>query len=126
MFRGKLKIIIILSLVVFVNSIVFFPKAVFAQKILAVGKTLPGATPEKFKPHFKPEAAVAWELYSKGVIREMYFRTDRPDAVFILECSNIEEAKKFLSDLPLVKAGLIDFDFIPLGPFLPLSILFSK
>ena len=126
MFKEKYKIIVALSLIFFVNSIILFPQVVFAQKILALGRTLPGATGEKMKPLFKPEAAVAWELYSKGIIREMYFRTDRPDAVFILECDNTEEARNFLNDLPLVKAGLIDFDLFPLGPFVPLSVLFCK
>ena len=92
MFKEKYKIIIVLSFVFFVGSIIFSPQVLFAQKILAFSRTLPGATMEKMGPHFKAEAAKAWELYTKGILREMYFRTDRPESVLILECDNTDEA----------------------------------
>lgn len=96
------------------------------MKILAIDKILPGATEEKIYPHIKEEAAKGWELYNAGVFREMYFRTDRGGAVLILECTDVEAAKKVLDTLPLVKAGLVDFDIIPLGPFMPFGTLFAK
>ena len=96
------------------------------MKILAIDKILPGATEEKIKIHLKEEAAKAWELYSAGVFREMYFRTDRGGAVLIMECADLEEAKKVLDTLPLVKTGLVDFDLIPLGAFVPLATLFEQ
>ena len=96
------------------------------MKILAIDKILPGATEENIKSHLNQEAVKAWELYKTGVFREMYFRTDRGGAVLIMECADLEEAKKELGDLPLVKAGLVDFDLIPLGPFVPLANLFEK
>jgi hypothetical protein len=43
------------------------------------------------------EARGVWELYKKGVIREIYFRADRTSAVLILECENLEEAQKIAS-----------------------------
>ena len=96
------------------------------MKILAIDKILPEATEEKIKVHLKEEALKAWELYNSGVFREMYFRTDRGGAVIIMECEDLEAAKKVVSDLPIVKAGLVDFDLIPLGPFLPLATLFEQ
>ena len=96
------------------------------MKILAIDKILPEATEEKIKVHLKEEALKAWELYNSGVFREMYFRTDRGGAVIIMECEDLEAAKKVVSNLPIVKAGLVDFDLIPLGPFLPLATLFEK
>ncbi len=96
------------------------------MKILALDKILPGATKEKIYPHLKEEAAKAWELHNAGMFREMYFRTDRAGAVLILECADVEEARKLLDSLPLVTAGLVDFDIIPLGPFMPLATLFAK
>ena len=35
----------------------------------------------------------------------------------MLECANVEEAQGVLTTLPLVKAGLITFDIIPLRPY---------
>ncbi|UCG80831.1 MAG: hypothetical protein JSV60_00685 [Desulfobacterales bacterium] len=96
------------------------------MKILAMDRFLPGVTEEKVYPHLKEEAARAWELYTNEVFREIYFRKDRPGAVLILECNDVEEAREVLNSLPLVKANLIEFDIIPLGPFMPFSVLFAE
>ena len=95
------------------------------MKILAIEKEVPGVTAEAFKPHLKQaEAARAWELYQAGVLRELYFRQDRPDAVLMLECADVEEAREVLNTLPLVEQGLIAFDVIPLIPYPGFSRLF--
>ncbi len=95
------------------------------MKILAMEHERPGATADDFKPHLKAEAARAWELYQAGVFREMYFRADEPSAVLILECADVEAARAALDTLPLVKAGLITFDLIPLVPYPGFSRLFA-
>lgn len=95
------------------------------MKILAIDKLLPGANLDKIKPHLKEEAKMAWENYVSGIIREIYFRQDKPGAVLIMECKDVEEAKKLLSELPLVKERLIEFEFIPLGAFTPFETLFE-
>ncbi len=96
------------------------------MKILALEKEVRGVTTEQFKPHLKTEAARVWELYQAGVFRELYFRQDRPEAVLILECVDIEEANDVLNTLPLVKAGLITFDLIPLVPYPGFARLFEE
>jgi hypothetical protein len=95
------------------------------MKILCLSSVKPEATPEKINPCLKEEAAHAWSDYKAGLVREWYFRTDRPGVVLMLECADVAEARRRLGDLPLVKAGLIDFEYIPLGPFLPLEALFA-
>lgn len=95
------------------------------MKILAIDKILPGATEEKIYTHIKEEAAKAWEFYEQDIVREWYFRQDRGGVVLMLECDSIEAAKDVIDDLPLVKAGLVDFDLIPLGAFKPLASLFG-
>lgn len=97
-----------------------------AEKILAVDHLLPGATMEKITPHLKQEAKVAWELYQSGTFRELYFRKDKPGAVIVMECVNVNEAKDIMKKLPLVKEGLIEFEFIPLGHFAPFETMFAK
>jgi hypothetical protein len=95
------------------------------MKILCISSLKPGATPEKLNALSKEEAAHAWSSYKTGVLREWYFRTDKPGAVIILECADVAEARRLLSDLPMVKAELIEFECIPLGPFLPIEALFA-
>jgi hypothetical protein len=97
------------------------------MKILAIEQELPGVTAEDFTlPLKKAEAARAWELYQAGVCRELYFRQDYPSAVLILECDGLEQAKEALNTLPLVQAGLITFDLIPLVPYPGFSRLFVQ
>ncbi len=96
------------------------------MKILAIEKEVPGVADEDFTPHLKAEAARAWELHQAGVLRELYFRADWPGAVLMLECAGVEEAAGVLSTLPLVKAGLIAFDVIPLKAYPGFSRLFAE
>lgn len=87
------------------------------MKILAVDRLLPGATLDKIQPLLKEEAQHAYALYQRGVFRELYFRADHPGAAVILECADVTEARAVLATLPLVKAGLIEFEIIPLAAF---------
>lgn len=96
------------------------------MKILALEKEPVSAKDADFAPHLKPEAFRAWELYQTGVIREMYFRADKPCAVLILECADLAEAEQAVNSLPLVKAGLISFELVPLQPYPGFARLFSE
>ena len=95
------------------------------MKILAMEVEVEGIRPRQYEPHLKAEAQRVWELYQNGVIRELYFRADRSEAVLMLECTNMDEAKQILESLPLVKAGLITFEVIPLVPYPGFARLFA-
>lgn len=95
------------------------------MKVLAIERERPGVTDADFEPHLAAEAARAWELYRDDVIRELYFRADRHEAVLILECANIEQARQVLETLPLVQNRLIDFDLMPLRPYPGFARLFA-
>jgi hypothetical protein len=95
------------------------------MKIIAYDRVKPGVTLEQIRPHLKKEARHAWDLYERGIIRENYMRTDQPGAVVVLECADVAEAKRLFADLPLVQAGLIEFEFMPVGAFTPWGGLFA-
>ena len=95
------------------------------MKILALEREKPGLTAEDFQPHLKAEARRVWELQQADMIREIYFRADKSEAVLMLECESVEAAEEALANLPLVKAGLIDFELIPLKPYPGLERLFE-
>lgn len=84
------------------------------MKILALEKEIEGKTSEDFEPFLKTEARHVWQLYKTNIIREIYFREDQSTAVIILECKDVAEAEKILSELPLVENRLIEFELIPL------------
>ena len=96
------------------------------MKILAMEVEFEGVQPEQYRFHSRAEARRVWELYQSGVIRELYFRADRSEAVLMLECENEEEAREILASLPFVQAGLIRFEIIPLVPYPGFARLFGN
>ena len=96
------------------------------MRIIAIEKEAPGLKARDFVPHLRDEAYKGWQLYKQGIIREMYFRADKPEAVLILECENCEDAQNYLQTLPLVEKGLISFELIPLKPYHGYERLFEK
>jgi hypothetical protein len=96
------------------------------MKILALERELPDVTAEQFPPHLQAEARRVWELYKAGILREMYFRQEKTEAVLILECASVAEARAALETLPLVREKLIDFELISLVPYPGLERLFSQ
>ena len=95
------------------------------MKFLCLDIPQPGATMDKYQPHLVDEARHAWTLYKGGILREMYFRQDRPGVAFIAEADSAEAAKQALRGFPLAEAGLIEWDVIPLGPFVNWELLFA-
>ena len=96
------------------------------MKIIAIEHELPGGTEKAFQDYAVDEAASAWELYQQGVVRELYFRADRPEAVFVLECPDLAAAHDALETLPFVKQGLIGFELIPLAAYPGFERLFRQ
>ena len=96
------------------------------MRILALEVEKPGASVADFQPLLTEEARRVWQFYQDDFIREIYFRADETLAVIMLECSDVEEAKQKLAELPLVSAGLIDFELISLVPYPGFSRLFAS
>ncbi len=96
------------------------------MRILAIERALE-APDDEFTPELAAaEAFRAWQLHQDGVIRELYFRADETSAVLVLECAGVEEAKSILASLPLVRAGLIDFEVVPLRAYPGFARLFAS
>jgi hypothetical protein len=95
------------------------------MRILALEKDLPGASTGNNTALLEDEARAVWELMQSGIIREIHFRDDRSQAVILLEAENTGQAQAALAQLPLVKAGRIEFEVIGLRPYPGLSRLFK-
>ena len=96
------------------------------MKILAIERETPGVKPGQFEQYRKLEAGRVWDLYLAGIIRELYFRQDRSEAILVMESSDADEASRTLDSLPLVRAGLITFDVIPLVAYPGFAQLFGE
>jgi muconolactone delta-isomerase len=73
----------------------------------------------------RAEALRVWELTQDGVVRRTWFRDDRHAAVLLLEVADVAAARDVLATLPLVAAGLIDFDVVPLRAYPGLARLWA-
>jgi hypothetical protein len=62
-------------------------------------------------------------LYLDGKIQQWFTRGDGRGVLFILNCKEVAEARALIETLPLSKENLMDEQFIPVGPLLPLGIL---
>lgn len=86
------------------------------MKILAIEKESIGADWSNAENTLKAEALHVYNLYLDDTLREIYFN-EHNNAVLILECENLQYAEQVLQGLPLVMAGLIEFDVMQLNPY---------
>jgi muconolactone delta-isomerase len=97
------------------------------MRILAIERPVPGVSEEQFTPDISAaEARRAWDLHQAGVIRELYFHADESMAVLVLQCANLAEADAALASLPMVSAGLIEFEVVPLRAYPGFARLFGS
>ena len=95
------------------------------MKIIAFDRFKPGVTMDTIKPYLREEVANVWRLWKAGIVRENYARADVSGVVIVFECAGVDEARRYVDDFPLSKAGLLEWDFIPLDAPLPLEALFD-
>lgn len=83
-------------------------QGVTAQQVMAV-------IPEEIKATVK--------LYLDGKIRQWYSRGDGRGVVFVVDAKSEYEARTIVETLPLSKEHLIDHQYVPVGPLMPLRAL---
>jgi hypothetical protein len=85
----------------------------------------PGVTAEQVMKIMPAEIRATVPLYLNGKIQQWYTRGDGKGVIFIMNCKDVAEARALIESLPLSKENLMDEQFIPVGPLLPLGILLS-
>jgi hypothetical protein len=99
--------------------------AVPTTKLLAIGSFPANATPSMWMPILPAEVRETVRLYLDGKIDQWYLKQDQSGVVFVMNLTDPQEAHALLDKLPLGQAGLMTFQFIPLGPISPLRLLLS-
>lgn len=94
-------------------------------KILAIGRLTAKATGGALKPILPSEVRETVRLYLSGKIEQWYFKPDDSAVVFILDIADTKQAHDLLAQLPLGRAGLMEFDLIRLAPLQPLGMLLA-
>jgi hypothetical protein len=94
--------------------------------VLTILSPKPGVIPEQIMKIMPAEIRATVPLYLDGKIQQWYTRGDGRGVIFILNCQDVTEARALIESLPLSKENLVDEQFIPVGPLLPLGILLRE
>ena len=93
------------------------------MKVIAFDRFKPGVTLETIQPHLKEEVANVWRLWKAGIVRENYARADEPGVIIVFEVPSVEEARRYVADFPLSRAGYLEWQYLPLQAPLPVEAL---
>jgi hypothetical protein len=93
--------------------------------VLVLVTAKPGVTREQVMKFMPAEIRATVRLYLDGTIRQWYSRSDGKGGIFILDCKDADEAHAVMDGLPLSTENLIDHQFIPIGPLMPLGALLA-
>lgn len=91
-------------------------------KVLAIG-TISAAAGQETPALLQQQVRDTVNLYLDGRIEHWFARQDRAGVVLLLNIRTADEARAALADLPLVKANILTFELIPVGPLMPLRVL---
>ena len=97
-----------------------------ATGVFALLKAKPGVTRERVMAIMPAETRATVQLYLDGKIREWYSREDGRGGVFLLNTRDVAEAKSIMETLPLAKEDMLDHEYIPVGPLMPLRLLMGN
>jgi hypothetical protein len=96
------------------------------MRVIAYDKFKPGVTMETIQPLLRDEVANVWRLWKAGVVRENYARADEPGVIIVFEVQSVDEAKAYVADFPMTRAGYLEWFYIPLMAPVMLESQFSQ
>jgi len=91
--------------------------------VLVIETPKQGVTPQQIMAVIPEEIRATVKLYLDGKIRQWYSRGDGKGVVFLIDAKTEDEARALMETLPLAKEHLMDHQYIPVGPLMPLRAL---
>ena len=91
--------------------------------VLVIQTAKPGVTFQQVRAVMPAEIRATVQLYLDGKICEWYSRGDGKGVVFLLNTSTEDEARAIMKTLPLAKEELMEEEYVPVGPLMPLRML---
>lgn len=98
------------------------PRTTGVMVILTARK---GVNREQIMKIMPAEVRATVRLYLDGKIRQWYSRGDGRGVVLFLEAETVDQAHAIIDTLPLSKEAMMDHEYIPVGPLLPLAGLIT-
>ena len=94
--------------------------------VLVIQTARQGVTPQQIMAVIPSEIRETVKLYLDGKIRQWYSRGDGKGVIFLVEAKTEDEARAIMETLPLAKQQLMDHQYIPVGPLMPLRALMAQ
>ena len=94
--------------------------------VLVIETAKQGVLPQQIMAIIPAEIRATVQLYLDGKIREWYSRGDGKGVVFLVDAKSEDEARALMETLPLAKEHLMDHEYIPVGPLMPLRALLGR
>jgi len=91
--------------------------------VLVIETAKHGVTPQQVMAVIPAEIQATVKLYLDGKIRQWYSRGDGKGVIFLVDAKTEDEARAIMETLPLAKEQLMDHEYIPVGPLMPLKAL---
>jgi hypothetical protein len=91
--------------------------------VLVIQTAKQGVTPDQIMAVIPAEIRATVKLYLDGRIRQWYSRGDGKGVIFVVDAKTEDEARAIMETLPLAKEHLMDHQYIPVGPLMPLRAL---
>ena len=85
-----------------------------------------GVTRQQIMNIMPAEIRATVQLYLDGKIRQWYSRGDGKGVIFVIDAKTVEEAHAVIDTMPLSKENLVDHEYIPVGPLVPLTALIAR
>jgi hypothetical protein len=82
-----------------------------------------GVTRPQIMAVMPEEIRATVKLYLDGKIRQWYSRGDGKGVIILIDAKTVDEARALIDALPLSKQNLMDHEYIPVGPLMPLAAL---
>ena len=92
-------------------------------EVLVILTPRQGVTPQQIMAVIPDEIQATVKLYFDGKIRQWYSRGDGKGVVFMVDAKTEDEARAIMETLPLAKEHLMDHQYVPVGPLMPLRAL---
>jgi hypothetical protein len=92
-------------------------------EVLVIQTPKQGVTAQQILAVIPAEIRATVKLYLDGKISQWYSRGDGKGVIFLVDAKTEDEARAIMETLPLAKEQLMDHEYIPVGPLMPLRAL---
>jgi hypothetical protein len=101
------------------------PPSPKTTEVMVILTAREGVTRQQIMTLMPAEIRATVKLYLEGKIRQWYSRGDGRGVIFLIDAKTVDEAHAVVDTMPLSKENLVDHQYVPVGPLVPLASLIS-